>query len=141
MHHATARRTEVTWTPLNTSKGPQSSNARERCEFLLIDDDRNIRRTLGVCLEHAGCEVVQAASGDWALRALQDEPCDLAFLDLHLGDESGQDLIPRLTALCPGMQIVVITAYATIESAVETLRLGAWDYLAKPFKPEQVVSF
>lgn len=109
-----------------------------RLRVLLIDDDKNIRRTLEVCLEHAGCDVVQADSADGALRALERERCDLALLDLHLGRERGQDLIPRLVALCPGMQIVVITAYATIESVVETLRLGAWDYLAKPLTPDHV---
>ncbi|HET6283793.1 MAG TPA: sigma-54 dependent transcriptional regulator [Polyangia bacterium] len=105
---------------------------------LVIDDEKNIRETLTVCLEQAGCEVHRASSGASALDTLARFPFDLAFLDLRLGTERGEDLIPRLVALSPGLPIVVITAYATVETAVETLRRGAWDYLAKPFAPAQI---
>jgi NtrC-family two-component system response regulator AlgB len=63
---------------------------------------------------------------------------DLAMLDLRLGNESGLDVLPGLLALAPGLPIVVITAYATIETAVEAMRRGAIDYLPKPFTPDQL---
>jgi NtrC-family two-component system response regulator AlgB len=105
---------------------------------LIIDDEKNIRETLGICLEQLGCEVHKASGGAPALDALARLPFDLAFLDLRLGAENGGELIPRLLALSPGLPIVVITANASIETAVETLRRGAWDYLPKPFTPEQI---
>jgi NtrC-family two-component system response regulator AlgB len=105
---------------------------------LVVDDEKNIRETLTVCLEQAGCEVHRASAGAAALQALERFRFDLAFLDLRLGAERGEDLIPRMVADCPGLPIVVITAYATVETAVETLRRGAWDYLPKPFTPAQI---
>ena len=63
---------------------------------------------------------------------------DMVFLDLRLGTQSGLDLIPQLLAENPNVVIVVVTAYATIETAVEAIRRGAWDYLPKPFTPAQI---
>ncbi|RIL05929.1 MAG: sigma-54-dependent Fis family transcriptional regulator [Proteobacteria bacterium] len=105
---------------------------------LVVDDDRNIRVTLGVCLEGMGCEVRQAASGDAALSALAERSFDLAFLDLRLGTASGLELLPRLLAECPQLSVVVVTAYATVDTAVEAVKRGAEDYLPKPFTPEQI---
>ncbi|HET9555076.1 MAG TPA: sigma-54 dependent transcriptional regulator [Anaeromyxobacteraceae bacterium] len=105
---------------------------------LVVDDERNIRATLAVCLEGLGCRVAQAATGAAALEALRLAPYDLAFLDLRLGEESGLDLIPRLLAERPGLDVVVITAYATFDTAVEAVRRGAADYVPKPFTPAQI---
>jgi NtrC-family two-component system response regulator AlgB len=105
---------------------------------LIIDDEKNIRETLGICLEQLGCEVQKASGGTPALAVLERWPCDLAFLDLRLGAEHGEELIARMLAVSPGLPIVVITANASIETAVETLRRGAWDYLPKPFSPDQI---
>jgi NtrC-family two-component system response regulator AlgB len=73
-----------------------------------------------------------------ALAEASGRSFDIAFIDLRLGAEDGLDLIPGLLSLTPWMKIVVITAYASIESAVEAMRLGACDYLPKPFTPDQV---
>ena len=105
---------------------------------LVIDDDKNIRVTLGVCLEGMGCEVRSVASADAALAAVAERPFDLAFLDLRLGTASGLDLVPRLLAETPGLAIVLVTAYATVDTAVEAVKRGAADYLPKPFTPEQI---
>jgi NtrC-family two-component system response regulator AlgB len=109
-----------------------------RPNVLVVDDERNIRATLAVCLEGLGCRVAQAATGAAALEALRLAPYDLAFLDLRLGEESGLDLIPRLLAERPGLDVVVITAYATFDTAVEAVRRGAADYVPKPFTPAQI---
>ncbi|HVR60380.1 MAG TPA: sigma-54 dependent transcriptional regulator [Polyangia bacterium] len=116
------------------STAPNSNRLR----VLVVDDEKNIRQTLSVFLEKVDCDVEVAASGEAALAALARKPMDLAFLDLRLGSERGQDVIPRLLALAPELLIVVFTAYATVETAVETLKRGAWDYLPKPYTPEQI---
>jgi two-component system, NtrC family, response regulator AlgB len=105
---------------------------------LVVDDEKNIRTTLTVCLEGIGCAVTAVGSAAAARDAACRAPFDLAFLDLRLGQESGLDLLPALLAARPGLDIVVITAYATLETAVEAMRRGAVDYLPKPFTPAQI---
>jgi two-component system, NtrC family, response regulator AlgB len=111
---------------------------RSDTDVLVIDDEKNIRTTLTMCLEGIGCTVTAASSGDAALAAVERKPFDLAFLDLRLGADDGMTLLPRLLAARPGLPIVVITAYATIDTAVEAIKLGAIDYLPKPFTPLQI---
>ena len=106
--------------------------------ILLIDDERNIARTLSVALEVDGHEVVAVEGSSGALRQVQKSPFDVAFLDLRLGQEDGLEVLAQLRRVDRGMAVVVITAFASIPTAVEAMRLGAADYLAKPFTPEQV---
>ncbi len=106
--------------------------------MLVIDDEKNIRATLAMCLEGMGCQVTQAASAEAALAALARQPHDLAFLDLRLGETSGLDLLPELLAESPDLAVVIVTAYATIDTAVEAIKRGAKDYLPKPFSPSQI---
>ncbi len=106
--------------------------------ILIVDDEKNIRSTLTVCLEGLGSEALAVGTGEAALAAVARQPYDLAFVDLALAGESGLDLVPKLLAQEPGIAIVLITAYGTIETAVEAIRRGAWDYLAKPFTPAQI---
>jgi len=105
---------------------------------LVIDDEKNIRNTLTLCLEGLGCKVTGAASGEAARAAVAVQAFDLAFLDLRVGDTNGLELLPELLARRPQMAIVVITAYATIDTAVDAMRRGARDYLPKPFTPAQI---
>src|SRR5512143_1102741 len=86
---------------------------------LVVDDEPNIRDTLGMCLETIGCRVEKAATGAAALEALRIAPYDVAFCDLRLGGESGLDLVPQMLAERPGLDVVLITAYATVDTAVE----------------------
>src|SRR5919201_2157203 len=117
---------------------PAEAVAAPPLRALVIDDEKNIRSMLTVCLEGVGCKVQQAANGGAALEALRHVPFDLALCDLRLGIESGLDLLPRLLAERPGLEVVVITAYATVDTAVEAMRRGAKDYLPKPFTPAQI---
>jgi NtrC-family two-component system response regulator AlgB len=112
--------------------------AEPKFRVLVIDDEKNIRATLSLCLEQIGCQVTAVSSDKNALDALTQQACDLAFLDVRLGEASGLDLIPKLIADCPNLLVVVITAYATIDNAVEAIKRGAADYLAKPFTPAQI---
>jgi NtrC-family two-component system response regulator AlgB len=109
-----------------------------RLRVLVVDDDRNIRATLRLCLEGAGCAAVEASSAEAAVEAVEREAFDLAFLDLRLREASGLDVLPRLLAARAGLEVVVITAYATFDTAVEAMRRGAADYLPKPFTPAQI---
>src|SRR4029077_7810716 len=110
----------------------------QRFSVLIVDDEKNIRHTLRVCLEAMDANVVEAPSATGALEAIARRLFDVVFVDLRLGSESGLDLIPRLLAENPNVVIIVITAYATIETAVQAIRSGAWDYLPKPFTPGQI---
>jgi NtrC-family two-component system response regulator AlgB len=107
-------------------------------DVLVVDDEPNIRKTLSLYLEGHGHRVAAVGSAAEALRVAGERSHDVAFLDLRLGTESGLDLLPRLAALDPGLKVVVITAYASVETAVEAMRRGAADYLPKPFNPAQI---
>jgi len=104
----------------------------------VVDDESGIRRTLKIALEDEGHAVTAASGPDSALAAIDADVFDLVFLDLRLGMASGLDLLPAILEAAPWTRVVVVTAYATIETAVEAMRRGAWDYLAKPFTPKQV---
>ena len=118
--------------------GVPAENAQPQLRVLVVDDERNIRTTLTMCLEADGCFVRDAASGEAALEALRHGSFELAFVDLRLGSESGLDLLPRMLAERPGLDVVVVTAYATFDTAVEAVKRGAADYLPKPFTPAQI---
>jgi len=105
---------------------------------LVVDDERNIRKTLAICLQGLGCVVTEVGSTDAALEALGRSAFDLAFVDLRLGKEDGLSLLPKLLAARPGLDVVMITAYAAVDTAVEAMRRGAKDYLPKPFTPAQI---
>jgi two-component system, NtrC family, response regulator AlgB len=106
--------------------------------ILLIDDEASLRRTMRTALETMGHQVSEARDGVQALELLGHRLFDLAFLDLRLAREKGLDLLPELLHLAPGLDVVIMTAYATIETAVEAMRRGAFDYLPKPFTPDQL---
>ncbi len=105
---------------------------------LVVDDERNIRLTLPALVQSLGHEAQAAASGAEAVAALRTATFDVAFVDLKLGTSSGLDLLPRLLDASPDLQVVLMTAFASIPTAVEAIKRGARDYLPKPFEPAQV---
>jgi NtrC-family two-component system response regulator AlgB len=105
-------------------------------DILVIDDEASLRRTLRTALESMGHRVAEAADGAQALGHLARQRFDLAFLDLRLGRESGLDLLPNLLRAAADLHVVVVTAYASVSSAVEAMKRGAFDYLPKPFTPD-----
>jgi NtrC-family two-component system response regulator AlgB len=107
-------------------------------QVLVVDDEKNIRVTLSTCLEAMGCQVTAVPSGQAALAALARHAFDLAFLDLRLDGMDGLALLPQLLAESPNLAVVVITAYATFDTAVEAIKRGAKDYVPKPFTPAQI---
>jgi NtrC-family two-component system response regulator AlgB len=106
--------------------------------ILVIDDDASLRKSIRLALETMGHKVTEACDRSQAQELLGHGLYDVVFLDLRLGREKGMDLLPVLLRMSPGMAVVVVTAYATIETAVEAMRRGAFDYLPKPFTPNQL---
>jgi two-component system, NtrC family, response regulator AlgB len=109
-----------------------------KLRVLVIDDEKNIRTTLSLCLEQMGCTVTAVPTPEAALAALRQQPYELSFLDLRLGGTDGLDVISKLLAIDASLLVIVITAYATIDTAVDAIRRGATDYLPKPFTPQQI---
>jgi NtrC-family two-component system response regulator AlgB len=105
---------------------------------LIIDDDPNIRQSLRLCLEADGCRVMGVGTAAAAVDAIARSRFDVVFLDLWLKSESGLAALPELIRRQPGVSVVVITAFASYETAVEAMKAGAADYLPKPFTPEQI---
>ena len=105
--------------------------------ILIVDDQRTVRLSLSQALKAEGHETDTADSGRVAQLKLQEDAYDLVLLDLHLdGDADGLEHLVRLHKLSPGLAVVVCTAQASIETAVEAMRRGALDYLEKPFIPD-----
>jgi NtrC-family two-component system response regulator AlgB len=109
-----------------------------KLNILIGDDEPNIRKTLNMYLEGEGHGVVAVSNPRDTLTEASGRSFDLAFVDLRLGTKTGLDLIPQLLAISPWIKIIVITAYASVDTAVEAMKRGAADYLAKPFTPSQV---
>jgi two-component system, NtrC family, response regulator AlgB len=105
---------------------------------LIVDDELNIRKTLRVALESMRHVVDEATGIAEALKAVERHRFDVALVDLRLGSDSGLDLLAEITRRDPRTAVVIITAHGTIDTAVEAMRRGAFDYLPKPFTPVQV---
>jgi NtrC-family two-component system response regulator AlgB len=105
---------------------------------LIVDDDPGLRQSVRLCLEADNVRVLGVGTAAGALEALERARFDVVFLDLWLKEESGLAVLPEILRRQPGISVIVITAYATFETAVEAMKLGAVDYLPKPFTPEQV---
>jgi NtrC-family two-component system response regulator AlgB len=105
---------------------------------LILDDDPGVRQSIRLCLEADGARVLGVGTSSGALEALNRGRFDVVFLDLWLKAESGLAVLPEILRRQPAVPVIVITAYASYESAVEAMKLGAVDYLPKPFTPEQV---
>jgi NtrC-family two-component system response regulator AlgB len=105
---------------------------------LIIDDDPGVRQSLRLCLESDRARVLGVGTSSGALEALERGRFDVVFLDLWLRSESGLAVLPEVLRRQPGVGVIVITAFASYESAVEAMRMGAADYLPKPFEPAQV---
>ena len=113
-----------------------------RGTLLLVDDEQKIRRVLSQALRSEGNEVIEAASGRDAQRVLGERSVDVLICDNLMPDMTGLDLIRELVASTPEPerpQILMMTAHATVESAIEAMKLGALDYLQKPFEVDELL--
>jgi DNA-binding NtrC family response regulator len=106
--------------------------------ILLVDDDESLRLVLRMELEELGYAVSLAASAEEALELLEREPPDLVLSDVRMPGLSGLELLARLRVLAPGVAVILMTAYGTIQLAVEAMKAGAYDFIAKPISHEEL---
>ena len=107
--------------------------------ILVVDDEEKIRVILGIMLTAVGHQVGEAPSGEAALAVLEREPVDMVISDMRMDGMNGLDLLAAIRERELGCPVVFITAFANLDSAVEALRLGAADYLVKPFAEKDVL--
>jgi len=110
----------------------------ERKQILIVDDEKNIRLTMSHALEPLGMPIQTAVNGEEALRKLRESPFALVFLDLKLPGMNGMDALRLIRDGWPRIRVIIITAHGTIASAVEAMKLGAVDFIQKPFSPGEI---
>ena len=106
--------------------------------LLVADDDPVARDLLAEVLAREGYRVRVAAGGEECVRLAQGEPFDLALVDLKMPDLDGLQVLQLLASIQPGTPVLILTAFATMETAIEAIRAGAYDYLSKPFRMEEI---
>jgi DNA-binding NtrC family response regulator len=111
---------------------------KEFAAVLIVDDERNIRLTLSMALEALKIPVDTAESGEEALQKLSEKSYSLMILDLKLPGLDGLEVLRRVTEKYPQMKVIIMTAYGSIEVAVEAMKAGAVDFLQKPIDPNVV---
>jgi len=105
---------------------------------LLVEDNEALRVGIRLALDDAGYVVQEASSGEEAVRKLESEPFHVVVSDIRLGDMSGVDILQKAKEVNSEIEVILMTAYATVETAVQALRLGAFDYIQKPFEIEHL---
>jgi DNA-binding NtrC family response regulator len=106
--------------------------------ILVVDDEKNIRLTMSQSLEPLDMPVQTAASGEEALEKLRKGLFGMVFLDLKMPGMDGMEVLRRIKKDWPKIRVIIITAHGTIESAVEAMKLGAVDFIQKPFSPGDI---
>ncbi len=107
-------------------------------KILVVDDEEDVRDTLHNVLKSLNYEPYTAASGAEALEIIKSTPIDVVLSDLYMPEMDGIELLKRVRAVEPKMVFLMITAHPTVETAVEAIKKGAYDYLTKPFHIEEV---
>jgi len=108
--------------------------------LLIVDDERPFLEALGERLELRGFAVTTAASGEDALALYTDDNFDLALVDLKMAGMDGQELLARLKAAHPDLEVIILTGHGSLRSAVECTRLGAFSYLPKPYDLDELLA-
>ena len=107
-------------------------------KILIVDDEKNIRMTITQALAEMEVETDTAVNGEEALAKLSDTEFGLVLLDLRMPGMDGMEVLERLRKDRPDIRVVIITAHGTIDSAVEAMKLGAVDFIQKPFTPDEI---
>ncbi|MCL7488687.1 MAG: response regulator [Desulfobulbaceae bacterium] len=103
-------------------------------KILVVDDDQELRENIMEILNTEGFDVRAAANGEEALDLFRETPFDLMLLDLIMPKMGGMEVLSRIKREHPGVKVIMITAYSTVDNAVEAMKKGADDYITKPFK-------
>lgn len=106
--------------------------------ILIVDDEKNICLTLSQALEVLGAEIDTALNGEEALVKLEKKKFGILLLDLRMPGMDGMEVLRRVREIRPDIRVIILTAYGTIESAVEAMKLGAVDFIQKPFSPDEI---
>jgi DNA-binding NtrC family response regulator len=106
--------------------------------LLVADDDQVARELLAEALSREGYRVRVAAGGAECVRLAQAEPFDVALVDLRMPGLDGLQVLERLAVIQPDLPVVILTAFASIETAIKAVNAGAYDYLSKPFRMEEI---
>jgi DNA-binding NtrC family response regulator len=112
--------------------------AEAKPRILVADDERNIRKHLAMVLEAAGYRTAEARDGEEAVELCKQMHPDIAFVDLHMPKLDGLEVLASVRALSPKTAVVIITAYGSAANATEAMKLGAVDFLEKPFEPKTI---
>ena len=107
--------------------------------ILIVDDDKNMLEVLSLRLEAEGYKSAVSTGVNDALKKVGDELFDLALVDLKLAGKDGIELMQDLRRITPEMPVIILTAYGTIETAVEAMKQGAYSYLTKPFNRRELL--
>jgi two-component system, NtrC family, response regulator HydG len=132
----------VTGPAITPRPGPQPAAGQasgDPPKVLVVDDQRNMRVTTAMVLRDAGFAVAEAEDGAAAIAALGAESFDVVLTDVRMGAVDGMEVLRVSQEVAPTTQVIVMTAYGTIEAAVEAIRRGAYDYIAKPFKEDELL--
>ncbi len=113
---------------------------RHHIKVLVIDDDPSICKTVGLLLEDHGYNPHTYTNPDEALKVAEEESFQIALVDLRMPAMDGVEMVEKLKQIDSRMSCIVMTAYPDLDSATETMRKGSCDYIAKPFKQEELVS-
>jgi two-component system response regulator GlrR len=113
--------------------------AKNKERILLVDDDENLIEVIRMRLESAGYKVVAKLKEEDAIEAVQNMPFDICILDLQLANSDGISLMENFHKINPGLPAIILTAYGSIESAVDAMKRGAYSYLTKPFDPRELL--
>ncbi|MDP2743834.1 MAG: response regulator [Dehalococcoidia bacterium] len=111
----------------------------EQVKILVVDDDESVRSLLQRVLKEAGYDVVTAANGREALDKVNELKVDLVLLDIKMPDMSGMEVLQQLTTNWPQTCVIMATAVADAQTAIEAMKLGAYDYITKPFSRDEMV--
>jgi len=108
--------------------------------ILIVEDEDSLRNTLTIQLRNNGYDVTEVKDGEEAFSVLEEKKFDLVLTDLKMKKVSGEEILKRVKQSSPATEVIIITAYGTIQSAVEAMKAGAFDYITKPFKIEEILN-
>jgi DNA-binding NtrC family response regulator len=112
----------------------------DKTRILIVDDDEVVRRSYLRSLESISRDVQAASDGEQALQTMEQNPCDVVLLDLRMPGQDGLSVLRTIKQKWPESEVVIITGYPTVASVKEAVRLGAYDYVAKPVGPQDVIN-